>query len=127
MGRIVEVEKSVYSLHKDGMEVLTGEVEYIVKNDWHCGYMASDDIDGYDDVIYGSIFQRMPTSNCASFYNGEISESCRYCKGIYNMKEMHAVEIDGDMFVCFCDHDYSPSHKEFKKYLKDVDIAKNKM
>ena len=127
MGRIVEVEKSAYYYRENGKDVATGEHEFIVKNDWHCGYMAYDDLYEGGDVTYGPIFQRLSTNACVVFKNDVQVESCEKCKGIYNMKDMHVTEVEDDMFVCFCDHDYSPSHEEFKKYLKDVDVAKNKM
>ena len=130
MGRIIEVERSIFFHYENGKRVPSDESEFIVKNDWHCGYMAYDDICGIGDeeeldVTYGSIFQRMPTGPCASFHNGEYVESCKHCKGIYNMKDMHVVDIKGDMFVCFCDNEYSPSHEDFKKYLVEVDKVKD--
>ena len=126
MGRIIEVVKSEYFYNIDGKNVATGAHEFIVKNDWHCGYMAYDDLYGVGteeggDVTYGPIFQRMSTNACIVFENGKVIDPCKHCKGIYNMKDMHVVDVDKDMFVCFCDNDYSPSHEEFKKYLKEVD------
>ena len=120
MARIIEVEKSecVYSTSKKP----TGEVEYVVKNDWHCGGMVYDDLYEKEDVTRGTIYQRMPSYRCMTTIDGEYSkeESCRFCKGIYDMKDMHAVDVKEDMFVCFCDNDYSPTHKEFKRYLREV-------
>jgi hypothetical protein len=122
MGRIVEVEKVDVG----------NETSYTVTNDWHCPNMVNDEMIGIEEgeqIIFGPIFQRLSSMRCATFYNNKFSweESCVHCQGIENMADKHAINLEQDMFVCFCDKDYNITCDEFREYINKVTIIKETM